>query len=59
MKSQTVKKKDPLPAQADSWKRDVSMGSIRGSGPLALRGGVFLRWNRNRNIEEGMACANV
>ena len=58
MKSQTVKKKDPLPAQADSWKRDVSMGSIRGSGPL-LSGGVFLRWNRNRNIEEGMACANV
>lgn len=59
MKSQTVKKKDPLPEQADSWKRDVSMGSIRGSGPLAQRGGVFLRWNRNRNIEEGMACANV
>lgn len=41
MKSQTVKKKDPLPAQADSWKRDVWMGSIRGSGPLAQRGGVF------------------
>ena len=58
MKSQTVKKKDPLPEQADSWKRDVWMGSIRGSGPLAQRG-VFLRWNRNRNIEEGMACANV
>ena len=56
MKSQTVKKKDPLPAQADSWKRDVWMGSIRGSGPLAQRG-VFLRWNRS--IEEVMACANV
>ena len=41
MKSQTVKKKDPLPEQADSWKRDVWMGSIRGSGPLAQRGGVF------------------